>query len=761
MGEVYRARDERLGRTVAVKVLNPEVAARQEARARFEREARAASALGHPAVAHVYEMGDASGRWFIAMEFVEGERLDRKIGGRPLPLETAVDIGIAVADALDAAHAKGIIHRDIKPANVIVSPRGQVKVLDFGLARLEPTAAATDVTVAGSEPGLILGTVQYMSPEQALGRSVDARSDLFSLGVVLYEMATGRLPFAGLTTTETIERIVHAQPEAVSRFNYGVPPGLEHIIRKCLEKDPDRRYQSARELLVDLRNLSRDSADGRPVGVGPARPRRRLAVLVAAGLAGALALAWLGWSRWTGGTGFDAVAVLPFAFASADQDIEYLADGLTETLINNLSRVPDLRVVPRGVAFRYKGREADPRAVARELNVKALVTGRVTARAGTLTVQAELIEAASLSQLWGQQYERVSDVLALQGQVTDAIVQRLRPAPTRPEDRRAAGRETTDNEAFQLYLKGRHHWNKRTEDGFRRALESFTQAIDRDPTYAKAYAGTADCYSLLARYQFVAPREGFPLARAAALKALELDDTVAEVHNSLAYVATNYDRDWATAEREFKRAIELDPTYATAHHWYGLFLAIRGDLDAAIRSATEARRLDPLSLIINTNLGRMYYYAGQHDQAIESHRKALDLDPHFGEGLLRLGWVYDRQGRYDLAIDVLSRATATPGLSGANGALGHALARAGRTTEARATLRQLEAVARRRYVDAYDLALVHIGLGQVDEAFAALTRAANDRSGMVVYARVDPLLEPLRRDARFDILLASMGLGQR
>jgi serine/threonine-protein kinase len=761
MGEVYRARDTRLDRDAAIKVLNQETALKPDARARFEREARAASALSHPNVAHIYEIGDGDGRRFIAMEYVDGPRLDQKMDGKPMPPEQIIEIASAITDALDAAHAKGVVHRDIKPANVMFTSRGQVKVLDFGLARVAavemPGGGATQ---SASQLGVILGTVQYMSPEQALGRPVDARTDLFSLGVVLYEMATGRLPFTGLTTTETIERLTHAQPDAVSRFNYGISPELERIIRKCLEKEPDRRYQSARELLVDLRNLRRDS-DGHARPEAPAakpsrRPRMTVAVavvLLAAGVAG-----WFGWTRWSRGTAIESVAVLPFTNGTGDPEAEYLADGLTETLIEDLSKLPNLRIVPRGIAFRFKGKDVDPRTVAQELNVAAVVMGRVTQRGRDVTVQAELIDAATMSRLWGERYDQpMSSLVGLQAGMSQALARRIDPSLDRPEHTRIGARQTANSEAYQLYLKGRYHWNKRTEAGFRLGLENFRQAIDHDPTYAAAYAGLADCYSLLARYRFEPPAESFRLARAAARKALDLDDTSAEVHVSLAYVSFNYDYDWAGAERGFQRAIELDPKYATAQHWYGLLKSALGDHQGSLQLLREAQRVEPLSPIIAANVARIEYYGGRNEEALEAHRKALLLDPNFGEGLLRLGWVYDQMGRYDEAIATYRQAIDRSGTQ-AQGAMGHALARAGRAAEARAVLRELETQSRSRHIDPYDIALIQIGLGQVNEAFAALNRAVDERSGMVVYARVDPKLNPLRSDPRFAALLERMNL---
>lgn len=382
--------------------------------------------------------------------------------------------------------------------------------------------------------------------------------------------------------------------------------------------------------------------------------------------------------------------------------------------------------------------------------------GRVTQRGSDVTVQAELIDAATLSRVWGERYDRpMSSLVGLQAELTEAIARKIDPSLGRPEQSRLAGRQTANSEAYQLYLKGRYHWNKRTEAGLRLGLDQFKQAIDRDPGYAAAYAGQADSYSMLARYRFEAPADSYPLARAAARRALELDDTSAEVHASLAYVSFTYDYDWAGAERSFQRSIELDPNYSTAKHWYGLLRAALGDVEGGLRLVADAQRLEPLSAIIGANTARLHYYAGRSDAALEAHKQALQLDPNFGEGLLRFGWVYDQLGRYDEAIAAYRQAMARDSTQ-AHGAMGHALARAGRTREARAVLAELETTGRRRRVDPYDIALVHVGLGQTDEAFAALNQAIDARSGMVVYAKVDPMLVPLRSDPRFAALLARM-----
>ncbi len=770
MGEVYRARDTRLDRTVALKILPPGMEGDPERMRRFTREARAAAALSHPNVAHIYEIDRSEGHLFIAMECVEGQRLDARIGGRPLAGADIADVAIQIADALNEAHNKGIIHRDIKPANIIVTSRGQVKVLDFGLAKIGHEARrfirADSATQPATDVGLVLGTVRYMSPEQALGREVDHRSDIFSLGVVLYEMATGRVPFEGASTTETIEQIAHAQPEAVARFNYAVTPELERIIRKCLEKDPARRYQSARELEVDLRNFKRDSDSGvaavsRVVSTGP-RATRRIAALVTILVVVLAAVAAVVLSRlWSRSEALDSIAVLPFVNVTRDPSVDYLADGITENLINNLSRLSGLRVVPRGVVFRYKGREPDLQAAAADLDVRAVLTGRIIQRGDTLNVQAELIDVRRLSQLWGEQYNRkLADLLGIQQEITREISARLRPKLSGEEQQRLAKQYTASSEAYQAYLKGRFYWNKRTEEGFRKGIEYFQEAINRDPGYALAYAGLADSYSLLGRYAIAPPRESYPKAKAAASKALELDDTLVEAHTSLAYVAATYDWDWTVAEREYQRAIALNPAYATAHHWYGLFLASMDRLDEALAELQNAQQLEPLSVIITANLARTFHFRRDYDRALEWHRKALELDPAYGEAHLRLGWTYEQKKMYAQAIAEYQRAL-TASASGGLGSLGHAYGMAGRRSDALRVLGDLQERSRQGHPVAYEIALVYLGLGDRDKTFEWLRGSCQQRQSLLVWIGVDPQFDPVRSDPRFDEILRCVGLDRR
>ena len=767
MGEVYRARDTKLDRIDALKVLPADVATDQGRMRRFIREARAASALKHPNVATIYEIGTSDGVNFIAMEYVEGETLAARINGRPLDPAEIVDIGIQIADALDEAHAAGITHRDIKPGNIMLTPRRQVKMLDFGLAKVtrpEGQAMGSDVsTMSKTEAGVVLGTMPYMSPEQVLGREVDARSDIFSLGVVLYEMATGRLPFSGPGANEMMNGILRAQPEAIARFNYNVPPELERVVRKCLEKDRERRYQSARELLVDLRNLKRES-DSRVVSAEkmtqPQSVLRRL-VLVAVALTilalGAVAL----YLRIGSSAPIDSLAVLPFVNVSGDPNSEYLSDGIAESLINSLSQVPHLKVISLSSVLRYKGREIDPQSVGRDLGVRAVLVGRLVQRGDGLSISAELVDSRDKSHIWGEQYNRkFADVLKVQEELSREISEKLRLRLNGEEKQRLNKRFTVSSEAYQDYVHGRYYWNRRTIEGFKKAIDYFERAIEKDPTYALAYSGLADCYSTRGLREFdLPPREAFPRAKAAATKALEIDDTLAEAHTSFAFATWYYDWDWRVAETEFKRALQLNGNYPVAHQWYGSYLSSMGRHQEAIAEKKRAVELDPLSLVMNRSAGWTFYFARRYDEAIEQYRKTLELDPNFAVAHLWLGEAYKQKGMHQEAILELQRASVLSGQDHAKlAALGHAYAFSGRRAEATMILEKLEEMSKRSYVPPYDFAVIFAGLGEKDKALEWLQKAHEDRSAYLVYLNVEPIWDSLRSDPRFIDLLRRMRL---
>jgi len=767
MGVVYKAEDTRLGRSVALKFLPEGFSGDRQALERFQREARAASALNHPNICTIYDIGEYEGKPFLVMELLEGQTLKCRIGVTPLPVEELLDLSVQIADALEAAHAKGIVHRDIKPANVFVTDRRQAKILDFGLAKLaaerqRPEPAGEPMSTVTAElltsPGTALGTVAYMSPEQARGEVVDARTDLFSFGVVLYETATGGLPFKGNTAAVLFDAILNKAPLPPSRLNPELPVELERIIGKALEKDREARYQSARDLLVDLRRLKRDSQSQAAVATRPRFPAR-LRLGAGLGLAAVL-LASLYWFA-IRARPIDSLAVLPFVNVGADPNTEYLSDGITENLINSLSQLPKLRVAPRSTVFRYKGREADPEKVGRELNVRAVLTGKVVQRDDSLSIQTELVDVAEVSQIWGRQYQRkLSEIIAVQGEIANEVSEKLRLRPTGEEQKRLTRRYTENAEAHQLYLKGRYWWNRRTAQTLQRAIGYFQQAIEKDPGYALAWTGLADCYGVYSYYGVLSSEDSMPRARQAAMRALAIDDTLAEAHASLAYVKRHYEWDWPGAEREFRRAIDLNPHYATAHQWYGTTLSGMGRLDEAMGELKRAQESDPLSPIIGAEVGRGFYYARQYDRAIKQLRKVLDeIDPNFAAAHWYLGMVYEQKAMFG---EALAEFQTWQGLSGGDpaalGALGHAYAVSGKRDQARKALTELKDLSRSRYVAPFDVAVLYIGLGEKDQALEWLEKAFADHSAWMAWLNVDPRFDTLRGDPRYRDLLRRMGL---
>lgn len=757
MGQVYRARDSRLERDVAVKVLPEHLARDPQAVARFEREAKAIAALSHPNILAIHDFGADSGVTYAVTELLEGETLHARLGKGVLPLREAVDIAIGVAEGLDAAHAKGITHRDLKPANIFLTSDGRVKILDFGLARVSRGVGPEDATATlETQPGTILGTIGYMAPEQVRGEPAGAPADIFSLGCVLYEMAAGRRAFARPTAGETLAAILRDDPPPTP----DLPAELQRVIAHCLTKSPGQRFQSARDLRFALKALldsePRAAAAPARVSTSSARPRLRFAgaALILLLVAILVALYW----RARPASAIDSLAVVPFVNASGDSSTDYLSDGLSESLITDLSRIPRLRVKSRDAVFHYKGQDRDPVVLGRELGVRALVKGRILQRGERFTLTAELIDTHDGSLLWRDQLNRATtDLLAVEQEVLHAISSRLQPHLTGREQQLAAKRQTDNTAAFQLYLKGRYWWNRRTEDALQKSVDFFDQAIEKDPGYARAWAGLADSYMMLAAYGVRPPRDAFPRAKAAAQQALQIDESLAEAHASLGRVKTEYEWDWAGAEREYRRAIELNPDYGTAYYWYALHLSVMGRHDEAIAHGRRAAEADPLSITYSAGLGFFLLHAHRYDEAQDRLRSFVQLNPSNNWGHNGLGSVALLKGRYGEALVEFETAVRlSKGGVLDRTYLGHAYALAGRRKEALQVLEQLEGL-RDRYVAPDLLAFIHTGLGNKDRAFELLQNAYAEKA-IHSWFFPDPRFDPLRADTRFRNLMKRMGM---
>jgi len=763
MGEVYRAKDDRLGREVAIKVLPLSLSRDPDRLRRFEQEARAAGALNHPNILAIHDIGTHDGSPYVVSELLEGETLRARLAGSAFTPRKALGHALQIAQGLAAAHEKGIVHRDLKPENVFVTRDGRVKILDFGLAKLTQRESESSpqtnlpTASAGTEPGVVLGTLGYMSPEQVRGKAADSRSDIFSFGAILYEMLSGKRAFHGDSAADTMSAILKEDPPDLSQTNRSIAPGLERVVRHCLEKNPEERFQSARDLAFDLEALSDISGTATPSAAVQAAPgwRVRPALLLAAiGVVLALAAAAFLWLRPRGGT-IDSIAVLPFVNASADPNAEYLSDGITESLIHILSQLPRLRVAAPALVFHYKGREADPQKVGRDLNVRAVLSGKVIQRGDVLVIRADLVDVASGSELWGDHYERkLSDVLAVQEAIAKEISEKLRLRLTGEERKRLAKRDTEDTEAYRLYLKGRHAWDKRTPESLNESLGYFEQAIDKDPGYALAYAGLADVYAVLSSYSILAPADSFPKARAAAAKALEIDDRLAQAHATLGNVLFSYDLNWTAGEEELKKAIALDQDYATAHLWYGILLSARSRFDEAFAQLHRARELDPFSGVIQLNIVRTHLFARQYDLAIEESRKS-----NFGATGAFTAQAYAAKGMRGQALAQFQKAVEA--LDGAPLGLmvrGRAEALAGRRFEAQKTIEEMKSLAERRYVSPSYIGTVYLDLGDRERAFEWLEKAYADHSWDLIFLKVNPQYAPLRTDPRFADLLRRLNL---
>jgi serine/threonine protein kinase/Tfp pilus assembly protein PilF len=726
MGEVWRARDTRLFREVAVKVLTHDAAGDPDRMRRFELEARSASALNHPAILTVYDVGVEGGTPFLVTELLEGRSLRDVLSDGAVTPKRALKWTEDIARGLAATHEKGILHRDLKPENVFLTSDGRVKILDFGLAKLRESESGPDSQAtldARTEVGAVLGTLGYMAPEQVRGEPVDERADVFALGCVLFELLTGRPAFRRRTATETLGAMLTETPASPA----GVEPRVAHLLSRALAKRKDERIPSARAFADELESFA--TADS------SVPPRR----------SGAL----------------DSVAVLPFLNESGDADVDYLSEGVAESLLDALTRLPKLRVLARSTVMRLASRATEPIQVGLELGVSAVVTGRLRQRGEDLRIACELVRVADGVRLWGRSFERpLSELPAIRDEMGDELAEHLRPKTTRRAKSKPSKKTPVSTPAYQAYLRGRYSWNRWTPESMRAAVRQYDEALALDPTYAPAWAGLADAWATLGQTKTIAPSEAFPRSKAAALRALELDEQQPEAHASLGFLRRFWEWDWEGSERAFKRSLELAPSYATAHRWYGLLCSGLARHEQAIAEVRLALELDPLSLVLLTSVGDTYFYARRYDESVAFYRRAIDIDPEFLAGHSDLARALEFCGRTSEAVEEYERAIRMAGTSTADPSAGLAnvLAVAGRAEESRSVLATLSKQRVERYVSPWALASIHARLGETQEALDWLERAYEEHDSTLVWLKVHPRLDALRAEPRFRTLLERMRL---